>query len=86
MGEIKEGINRFTFYDGQFFCLYVPEAVVSSRETAKILVSVHGYTGRKLDSKGRARVLRYAEYWRDLADKNGWVVLAPHFDEKRFSF
>jgi pimeloyl-ACP methyl ester carboxylesterase len=81
---IKEGINRFLFYDGQLFVLYVPRAAMARPGRAKILVSVHGYSGRKCNSKGRTRVQRYAEYWTTLADRNGWVVLAPHFDEKRF--
>jgi pimeloyl-ACP methyl ester carboxylesterase len=81
---IREGINRFISYDGQFFCIYVPKAVLARPERAMILVSVHGYSGRKHDAKGRDRVQRYAEYWTGLADRKGWVVLAPHFDEDQF--
>ncbi|MDY6838408.1 MAG: hypothetical protein SWH78_10570 [Thermodesulfobacteriota bacterium] len=80
-----EGLNALSFHDGQLFYLYVPGRVIAEPTAARILVSVHGYTGSRTNARGRAKVRTYAEYWTDLADEKGWVVLAPHFDERRFN-
>jgi pimeloyl-ACP methyl ester carboxylesterase len=82
---IMAGLNTFTFHDGQLFYLYVPRRVMVEPRGARILVSIHGYTGSRANARGRAKVRKYVEYWIDLADKKGWVVLAPHFDERRFN-
>lgn len=84
-GRIREGLNKLNFRDGQLFYLYVPRRVIAKHKAARILVSVHGYSVRKANANGRARVKRYAEYWSNLANEKGWVVLAPHFDERRFN-
>jgi len=83
--HIVEGLNTLSFQDGQLFYLYVPRKAIAEPTAARILVSVHGYTGSRANARGRAKVRTYAEYWADLADKKGWVVLAPHFDERRFN-
>jgi pimeloyl-ACP methyl ester carboxylesterase len=83
--NLKAGLNELTFKDGQFYCLYVPPKVLKMPEGAKILVSVHGYGGQEINEKGRRSVRRAAERWSKQAQKEGWVVLAPHFDETRFS-
>ena len=82
---IEPGINDLTFQDGQVFFLYVPHLVLHRPAVGRVVVSVHGYNGRKAGSKGKQKVKRYAEMWSDWADKYGWTVLAPHFDEKRFN-
>lgn len=82
--ELTYGLNRLHYRDGQLYYLYVPHAVITDPEDAKILVSVHGYSGRKDNERGRKRVQRAAERWSYLADTHRWVVLSPHFDEKRF--
>jgi len=83
--QITEGLNTLSFHDGQLFHLYVPRRVIVEPGAASILVSVHGYTGSRTNARGKAKVKKYVEYWIDLADKKGWVVLAPHFDERRFN-
>jgi pimeloyl-ACP methyl ester carboxylesterase len=83
--NLKAGLNELTFKDGQFYCLYVPPKVLKAPEGVRILVSVHGYTGQEDNEKGRKIVRRTAERWAKLAQKEGWVVLAPHFDETRFN-
>ena len=83
--NLSEGLNALRFRDGQHYYLYIPQDVLFSSKTTLLLVSVHGYSGRKGDAKGRARVRRYAEIWSDLAERNRWVVLSPQFDEKRFN-
>jgi len=83
--KITEGLNTLSFHDGQLFYLYVPRRVIVEPRAARILVSVHGYTGSRSNARGRAKVRKYAEYWIELAEKKGWVVLAPHFDERRFN-
>ena len=82
--RIEAGLNELALRDGQVFYLYVPKRVMTQGEPARILVSVHGYNGRKADEKGRKHVKRSAERWSSLAGKRGWVILAPQFDEKRF--
>jgi len=82
--QIREGLNTLSFQDGQLFYLYVPRKAIAEPKASRVLVSVHGYTGSRANARGRAKVRTYAEYWRDLADEKGWVVMAPHFDERRF--
>jgi poly(3-hydroxybutyrate) depolymerase len=82
--RIQAGLNEFALQDGQVFYLYVPKRMITQGEPARILVSVHGYNGRKADEKGRKHVKRSAERWSSLAEKRGWVILAPQFNEKRF--
>jgi pimeloyl-ACP methyl ester carboxylesterase len=83
--DLKPGLNELTFKDGQFYCLYVPPKVLKAPEGARILVAVHGYTGQQTDEKGRRRVRQAAERWSKSAQLEGWIVLAPHFDETRFN-
>jgi dienelactone hydrolase len=81
---VASGLNKLYFQDGQLFYLYVPEIALQYPADAKILVSVHEYSGRKDDPKGRKRVEEAAYLWADVADEQRWVVLAPQFDEQRF--
>jgi len=81
---MKTGLNEFFFKDGQLYYVYVPSSFFEDPQKGKILLSVHGYSGRKDNQSGRKRVKRAAERWSYLADSNRWVVISPHFDEKRF--
>jgi pimeloyl-ACP methyl ester carboxylesterase len=81
---MKTGLNEFFFKDGQLYYVYVPSSFFEDPQKGKILLSVHGYSGRKDNQRGRKRVKRAAERWAYLADSNRWVVISPHFDEKRF--
>jgi pimeloyl-ACP methyl ester carboxylesterase len=83
--NLRAGLNELNFKDGQLYYLYVPPKVLKIPEGAKILVAVHGYNGQKADEKGRRNVRRTAERWSKSAQIEGWVVLAPHFDETRFN-
>lgn len=82
--ELAPGLNECTHADGQLYYVYVPENAPEDPENARILVAVHGYSGRLDTDDGRDRVRRSAERWIDLAEQEGWVVLAPQFDEDRF--
>lgn len=85
MRNLSSGLNELYFRDGQLFYLYISEKALENIENAEILASIHGYSGRKNDPSGKNRVKLTALLWAKLADQNGWVVLSPHFDEKRFS-
>ena len=66
-------------------CLYLPETINISMTRTSLLIVVHGYGARKNNAKGRQAVRGFASYWGlQVADKN-WIVMAPHFDEKRFN-
>jgi pimeloyl-ACP methyl ester carboxylesterase len=82
---MKTGVNEFFFEDGQLYYVYVPANVLADPKKGKLLISVHGYSGRKDDQVGRKRVRRAAERWVHLADNNGWIVISPHFDRTRFN-
>lgn len=82
---MKTGLNEYFFDDGQLYYVYVPFNILTDPRNGKLLISVHGYNGRKDDQIGRKRVKRAAERWTHLADSNGWVVISPHFDQKRFN-
>lgn len=82
--SVHAGLNDLRYRDGQRYYLYVPRRVIREPARARILVSVHGYSGRKNNSSGRSRVKSAATRWTKLADDVGLVVLAPQFDEDRF--
>ena len=83
-GDLREGFNKLRFVDDQLIYLYVPRKVKDSPTGARLLVSIHGYGGRKNHARGEAKVKRDARVLTNLADEKGWVVLAPQFDEDRF--
>jgi pimeloyl-ACP methyl ester carboxylesterase len=79
------GLNDLYTGDRQFVCIYLPETINSSITKSSLLVVVHGYGARRNTARGRQSVRRFANYWgQQVADKN-WIVMAPHFDEKRFN-
>jgi pimeloyl-ACP methyl ester carboxylesterase len=79
------GVNDLFTRDRQFICLYLPETTNTSITRTSLLFVVHGYGARKNNAKGRQAVRQFASYWgQQVADKN-WIVMAPHFDEKRFN-
>jgi len=82
--ELKVGLNELWFKDGQYYCLYVPEEVLENPRGAKILVSIHDRPGEGETGKGSRPARAAAERFAPLANKMGWVVLAPNFDEERF--
>lgn len=84
-GDLQYGINRLTFWDGQVYYLYIPETISVLKNNPRLLVSIHGFSGRKKETKGREIIRKSAERWAGLAERNGWVVLAPQFDGKRFN-
>lgn len=81
---IREGINRLYYHDRQLYYVYVPSGVLDNPGKARLLVSVHGYSGRTNTSYGRGRVKRQVEYWTALAQLKNWIVLAPHFSAECF--
>lgn|GEM_PF-4251149 len=83
--RLTPGLHELSAHDGQRYYVYMSPRASGRPEEARLLVSVHGYSGRKNDTKGRARARRYAECWARFADEEGLVVLAPHFDERRFN-
>ncbi len=83
-GDLREGFNKLGLGDNQLIYLYVPRKVKDRPRGARLLVSIHGYGGRKTDARGDRKVKKDAQVLTDLADEKGWVVLAPQFDEDRF--
>lgn len=83
--RLKAGLNTCRHADGQLYYVHVPEQTLSAPKGARVLISIHGYSGREDNEKGRASVRRAATRWASLSKRTGWVVLAPQFDEKRFS-
>jgi poly(3-hydroxybutyrate) depolymerase len=82
--QLSVGLNECVFDDGQLYYVYVPRKSMESAEDSQILVVIHGYSGRLDTEEGRSKVKRGAERWQDLAEKQGWIIIAPHFEEKRF--
>lgn len=81
---IRPGLQELRYSDGQYCYVYCSKAAIRDSRTTSILVSVHGYSGRKDDETGRGKAKRAAERWAKAAEKYGWVVVAPHFSESIF--
>ncbi len=81
---LEAGLSDHRFADGQRYYLQVSKKALAAPTRAKLLVSIHGFSGRKDTKEGRATAQRAATRWKSLARKQGWVVLAPHFEEERF--
>jgi pimeloyl-ACP methyl ester carboxylesterase len=79
-----DGSNNLYTEDGQYVCIHLPDAMRAQTDQMTLLVVVHGYSARKNNAGGRQVVRRFASYWGEQVAENNWVVLAPHFDEKRF--
>jgi hypothetical protein len=58
---MKTGLNEFLFKDGQLYYVYVPSSFFEDPQKGKILLSVHGYSGKKDNHSGRKRARRAAE-------------------------
>jgi pimeloyl-ACP methyl ester carboxylesterase len=82
---LNVGLNELFFADGQRYFLYVPASVLANPRESYILAAIHGFSGRTNDSAGVEIVRDNALRWSELAEKNRWIVLAPHFDEGRFN-
>ncbi len=78
------GLNECYYEDGQLYYVYVPIKAIKNIKNAKLLVSVHGYSGRLQSRRGTRRVKRAAKRWRKVANRLGIIVLAPQFDRHRF--
>jgi hypothetical protein len=74
-GQVVEGEDVYgTFYT------YVPTSV---REKPKILVIVHGTPPESETAESDAQY--YIGAWTDFAEKNGFVLIAPAFNQEDFS-
>jgi predicted esterase len=82
--RIEGQIDLFT-QDGQFVCIHVPAARDNDGAKRRLLVVVHGYGARRNNARGRQRVRDFAASWGRAVEMYPWVVMAPHFDQKRFS-
>lgn len=83
MKPLQNNINRFSFKDGQSYYVYLPQQT-ENKNPLKLLVLIHGYSARKNNERGRKAVVVLVGKWIAKADENNWLILAPHFDEKRF--
>lgn len=83
--ELISGTNDLYTQDGQFVCVHLPAMTNVSIKKSHLLIVVHGYGARKNNSRGRQVVRRVATYWGQQVAAQNWVVMAPHFDEKRFN-
>ena len=79
------GTNDLYTQDGQFVCVHLPDTNRLQAKKARFLIVVHGYGARKNNSKGRQSVRNLAAYWGKNICSFNWLVIAPHFDEKRFN-
>ena len=84
-GPLSVGANLRVF-DDQRYVVHVSERAARTPEDASVLVAVHGFTGTYDDCQGKAAVWRQLDDWRATADDNGWVVVAPQFDETLFDW
>ena len=84
-GDLRPGINKIIYRDGQVFYLYLPRSASAGDGALRLLASIHGYSGQSASASGRARVKKAAERWAAHAETHGWIVLAPQFDEDRFA-
>jgi pimeloyl-ACP methyl ester carboxylesterase len=82
--KLESGIHEWILPEGPAGYIYFPPSVASNTAGAKILVSVHGYSGRTHDKRGKDRVRKATERWVVLAEEERWIVLAPHFTERWF--
>lgn len=78
------GANDLRTHDNQFVCVYWPADTRRARSNHRLLIVVHGYSARKNNAKGRRLVRQLACYWGEQITDRQWLVMAPHFDEKRF--
>lgn len=79
-----EGLIDLFTQDGQLICIHVPAALGNDGAMHRLLVVVHGYGARRNSARGRQRVREFAASWGRAVEAYNWVVLAPHFDQKRF--
>ena len=84
-GLLRVGFNKLRTEDGQLFYLYLPSKVEELPKGSRILVSIHGSSGKNANDRGEKKVKKAAKVLTDLADKNDWVILAPQFDRDRFN-
>jgi predicted esterase len=82
--RIEGTIDLFT-QDGQFVCIHVPATLGISGVKMRLMVAVHGYGARRNNARGRQRVREFAAFWGRAVEMHHWIVMAPHFDQKRFS-
>lgn len=82
---LKAGLNTRAFHDGQLVYIYVSQKALANPKQARLLASIHSWSGRFNTASGRAVVRQYMSRWQHLADQHGWVVVSPHFDEERFN-
>ena len=83
--SLKAGLNTRSFHDGQLVYIYVSKKALANPKQARLLASIHSYSGRTNDAAGRAVVKRYVSMWKRLVEQHGWVIVSPHFDEERFN-
>jgi len=83
--KIKVGLNLYIYKDNQKFYLYIPKDIFENKETGKLLVIIHGYSGRKLSSDGLSSVQKSIIAWVETANYYNFVLLAPQFDEVKFN-
>jgi pimeloyl-ACP methyl ester carboxylesterase len=82
--QYKTGLNEYQFQDGQFFYLYIPQKATIQNGSSQLLALIHGYTAREPGMRSRRIIKKNVILWKNYADDMGWVILAPHFDRRRF--
>jgi pimeloyl-ACP methyl ester carboxylesterase len=83
--QLKAGANDLYTQDGQYVCVHLPGNSDGNQNEKRLYVVVHGYGARKDTLRGRQNVRRLATAWGERVDPYPWVVIAPHFDERRFN-
>ena len=83
--NLRIGMTENFYQDGQRYFIYFPLSAYKNINRSKLLVLVHGYSGRHDNETGRKVVLKTITRWQNEADSNKWILVAPHFDTKRFN-
>ncbi|PON18115.1 hypothetical protein C2W62_09580 [Candidatus Entotheonella serta] len=81
---LEAGRHKLFFDDSQLYYVYVSPKAIQNPEEARIIASIHGFSGRLNAQEGRQVVEFYRNLWENVAAQEGWVVVAPQFDEFRF--
>lgn len=82
---VKKGIHKKKYTDGQVYYLYIPKEIAQNPTLAtEIVAIIHGYSGQANGDKGKNIALKNLKRFRDYADQNNALLIAPHFNEKLF--
>jgi hypothetical protein len=84
-GSLHAGINVLSCSDGQRCYVYVSRLALAHPARARLLATIHGYSGSAPGAEGDAVVREQClTPWAQAAEQHGWVIVAPHFAATQF--